>query len=735
MKDGRGDIDSDEEAAIQIAVDRKHTQVPQLEDKFSRMGNNEEDKKSKGLKSTVTSEFMGSTRHNNNINDEGGGLQSHLSLSIPTELPSSLSHLPHAFITSLANVPVGAKVGDLLVAHSKVVAENQYLNALVESLRVRESRALQSLRACERTLMDCVRSAETEALRLAERRAPAIVSGAHHAEEQRLRLGSSTASNPPSPLTVVQVYNNTKNAPTTSDVVRVKELERQTRALVDLLNKIEVQTLAGSAPNNNNSNNSGSSSKRNISAEIDAAAAARERDLLDRLAAALELAGDVNENDLLLELQYLRSSNGSGLPPRPVAASPKVEKKARKVMSAQPTAGAELTPAPSAGAALARAANTASASFDPAAEAGSMVPSPSTVERRSSSQSPPYISAASASGVTNNPEPGFNSKPSLERKASFREQPVTVVLDIRPEKVASPPLKIKNIRSRSRQHTVTHSSASKAMETFSRTYHSMDDPEGDIVEAEGEADDEAGSGSPGGDKGEANSDLEKNNPAFKLIVHATKSYEDPCGDFLRFVMTASFTGTETSDGMKIFRYRAYDQDTLRELEMDVDENVLRASLRDNVSNFTYDEMEKRFHEEVLKRLKLIPGHDLNNDGFLNEEDCRRDDLTFALVAPGMWKPLGVMVEVGPRARKKSMERERALASSGAAGHGRATSVDGPTSAFDLLKTGALSMSTGASFNSGGGDAGREDRKTGRSLEKWLHQETAEAEGYVDDFDK
>jgi hypothetical protein len=146
-------------------------------------------------------------------------------------------------------------------------------------------------------------------------------------------------------------------------------------------------------------------------------------------------------------------------------------------------------------------------------------------------------------------------------------------------------------------------------------------------------------------------------PNTQLILNTSKMYEDPLHNFYKFSMTVSYLGYETVDGYKVFRISCYDSEQSREMAMDVPENLLRTSLKHEPSSFTYDEMDGKFQEYVLDRLKLIPGHDKNHDGFLNEEDVVRSDLTVALLSEGRWKPLKVMVETG----EKALEKRRAHA--------------------------------------------------------------------------
>ena len=125
-------------------------------------------------------------------------------------------------------------------------------------------------------------------------------------------------------------------------------------------------------------------------------------------------------------------------------------------------------------------------------------------------------------------------------------------------------------------------------------------------------------------------------------------------------MTCKSLGIETDKDFKVFKITAYDKDCCRTLEMTCDEGDLRESLKHKPESFTFDECDKRFHEYVLERLRLIPGHDNNNDGFLNEDDVRRDDLTFSLVAEGRWKPIKVMSEIGAKAKLKRKELRKEL---------------------------------------------------------------------------
>ena len=156
----------------------------------------------------------------------------------------------------------------------------------------------------------------------------------------------------------------------------------------------------------------------------------------------------------------------------------------------------------------------------------------------------------------------------------------------------------------------------------------------------------------------------------QLILNSSKMYQDPLKNFYKFNMQCSWLGTETPEGFKMFRIKAYDAEVLREMCMDVSEETLRQSLKHAPASFTYDDMDSKFHDCVLDRLKLMPGHDSNHDGFLDAGDIIRDDMTFALVAEGRWKPLKIMVEVGPQAiekrrlaKKEEMERARDMAHS------------------------------------------------------------------------
>lgn len=108
----------------------------------------------------------------------------------------------------------------------------------------------------------------------------------------------------------------------------------------------------------------------------------------------------------------------------------------------------------------------------------------------------------------------------------------------------------------------------------------------------------------------------------------------------------------------MYRIKSYDAEVGREMCMDVGEQELRHALKHDQISFTYDAENKAFQNAVLDRLKLIPGHDLNNDGFLNADDVQRDDLTFALVAEGRWKPVKVMIEVGEGGRKKRIREKQ-----------------------------------------------------------------------------
>ena len=99
-----------------------------------------------------------------------------------------------------------------------------------------------------------------------------------------------------------------------------------------------------------------------------------------------------------------------------------------------------------------------------------------------------------------------------------------------------------------------------------------------------------------------------------------------------------------SDGLNEYKIVSYDQELCEKASMHIDEDQVRQSLHHKPESFTYDASDQRLHKLLLDQLILVPGHDLNNDGFINEDDVRRDDLTLALVANDSYKPLMTMTK-------------------------------------------------------------------------------------------
>ena len=241
--------------------------------------------------------------------------------------------------------------------------------------------------------------------------------------------------------------------------------------------------------------------------------------------------------------------------------------------------------------------------------------------------------------------------------------------------------KVKKAARYKRSHTVHHSSAKRAMDSFERnpeedseSYGSDFDDDQDNDEDEEDVDFFSGEkvtpkalpvnsvGNPSATPEDSAAHTykqfpeETHYPDAKLIINKSKMYPDPLGNNYKFVMTCYCLNFLSKSGYTMFRIKSYDAEVGREMCMDVSEDELRLSMKHDQISFTYDEMDKRFHECILDRLRLVPGHDTNNDGFLNADDVQRDDLTFALVAEGRWKPIKVMVEVGEKGRQKRIQK-------------------------------------------------------------------------------
>jgi len=128
----------------------------------------------------------------------------------------------------------------------------------------------------------------------------------------------------------------------------------------------------------------------------------------------------------------------------------------------------------------------------------------------------------------------------------------------------------------------------------------------------------------------------------KLILNESRSYRDPCGNFIRFTLSSYFLGTTNEDGLNEYKIVAYDQELCCKASMFVNEDMLRLSLHHKKESFTYDASDHRLHKLLLDQFVLVPCHDSNHDGFINEDDVKRDDLTFALVSSTSVKPIITM---------------------------------------------------------------------------------------------
>lgn len=146
----------------------------------------------------------------------------------------------------------------------------------------------------------------------------------------------------------------------------------------------------------------------------------------------------------------------------------------------------------------------------------------------------------------------------------------------------------------------------------------------------------------------------------KLLLHRQKMFTDPLGNELSLTISTYLIPIDDASQFSRFRIKAYDSVVGREMCMDVGEIELRRSLKHDPKSFTYNETDEEFHEQVLDRLKLVPTHDLNHDGFVNADDVVREDLNLALMEMENFTPLKMSIEVGPKAvekKRKAMEEE------------------------------------------------------------------------------
>ncbi|GMH86656.1 hypothetical protein TrST_g13925 [Triparma strigata] len=528
--------------------------------------------------------------------------------------------------------------GKMVVALTKCENEIDHLRHKLEMYEEREAESKKLLQAAESTMMSMVKNVEAEALSLVGVDIP-----------------------PPDPSQAYKPYSKVDQSTVGGTLQELSErnfeLERQKRTLLDLLTEYEQDSAGG-----------GTGENFFDFARLSLFSPSTEVRLRNELSQILGLGGEITDDDLLYEIQLLAREREHMMQeldeikrvPRSTSSSPTHLLEDADVM--------ELVKAKEIQTKNERAREH-SIAMSQAKLAAEHPPAPRPPSPLAAMEDEDEVRELQSEKTTHRKHTVGHSSADAAVKEMDRIEKLNEA-----EKVEHFHTK------HGRKHTVSHTGALKAVEKFhesdvdSDSYGSdFDDGSGDGEGGEGDEVEEVDFFteekispvyvtplSPLAALQEAYVEYpeEISHPNTKLLLHTTKIYADPLGNDYKFVMTCQCLNHENSAGFVMYRIKSYDADVGREMCMDVSEQELRQSMKHDQISFTYDAENKAFQNAVLDRLKLIPGHDVNSDGFLNADDVVREDLTFALVAEGRWKPVKVMIEVGEGGRKKRIREKQ-----------------------------------------------------------------------------
>ncbi|GMH88729.1 hypothetical protein TL16_g11241 [Triparma laevis f. inornata] len=543
----------------------------------------------------------------------------------------------NAFVQAAKNLKSGP--GKMVVALTKCENEIDYLRHKLEMYEERDAESKRLLEAAESTMMSMVKNVEAEAVSLVKLDIP-----------------------PPDPNLSYKPYSGGGGYAAEGTLLelseRNSELERQKRTLLDMLGEYEQDTHATEEGGDNFFD----------FARLSLFSPSTEVNLRNELSMILGLGGEITDDDLLYETQLLARERESMLHELDeVKRQPRVTSPDFLLHDAEV---AELVHAKEIQVKNERAREH-SIGMNAAKLAAAHPPAPR-----------PPSPLAAMDDVEDVMEVQVEKNTHRKHTVGHTQADAAVKELDRIEKLNEEEKVDLFHKKHGRKHTVAHTTAFNAVEKFHESDVDSDSYGSDFDDGSGDGE--------GGDTVEevdffteapvvnqprlglvvppsplaalqeayVEYPEEVHHPNAKLLLHTTKIYDDPLNNPYKFVMTCQCLNFENSSGFVMYRIKSYDAEVGREMCMDVGEQELRHALKHDQISFTYDAENKAFQNAVLDRLKLIPGHDLNNDGFLNADDVQRDDLTFALVAEGRWKPVKVMIEVGEGGRKKRIREKQ-----------------------------------------------------------------------------
>ena len=559
--------------------------------------------------------------------------------------------------------------GKMVVALTKCEREVEYLKSKLQVYEEREKESRKLLAKAEETMLTMVKNVESEALSLAEMdymsKLPPVVG----MPDSKTVVKGPASPLPPDNQAAEKIHQLSK---------KVEELERQRSTLLDMMNDYEeeeLSSLAGMSPD---------TAHLSLFSPDKEVAAALKGELCD----CLDLGGEVSDDDLIKEIRSVVQERGSLLAQ---VGDLEQELKIKKVKLHRATnfdAKDADEGAVGDGADTPRSALSLTTPRSDSKSQGFFI---SKVESAPVEEKEVSNSRLSPDELQINRALTIQESKSKERAHTVHHSTAAEAVVKAKETEAAAELAKAEAASRVGQRpTFLHRSAATALESFKEQDAAEDDNDNDSDDDDDDEyeDDFSKEGDDDGDGGEGDAasstmmgsttpksldisnsmpydDIQSEeiqHPGMKLLIHTNRMYEDPLGNHYSFTMTSYNIPGNDEEGLGRFRIKAYDAEVTRELCMDLNENELRQCLKHDPSSFTYDLNDKRFHEKVLDRLRLIPGHDVNNDGFLNADDVKRDDLSFALVAEGQWQPIKITIEVGKKAREKKrlkmLETER-----------------------------------------------------------------------------